>query len=94
MCGSSVYQLLMSCGIDPAVGSGGALKLGWEMEDKDVITIIALMLGFVILAAFTLWCALAHLLRMKPMLSPPGWEAISEDTMAALAAPTRAGSGY
>jgi hypothetical protein len=28
------------------------------MEDKDVITIIALMLGPAIVAALTLWCAL------------------------------------
>ena len=29
-----------------------------EMEGKDVLTIIALMLGPVIVAVFTLWCAL------------------------------------
>jgi hypothetical protein len=28
------------------------------METKDVVTIIALMLGPMIAAAFTLWCAL------------------------------------
>ena len=29
-----------------------------EMEGKDVLTMIALMLGPVIVAVFTLWCAL------------------------------------
>jgi hypothetical protein len=43
--------------IDGAVGSVWVLRAG-EMQQEDVITIIALMLGPAIAIAFGLWCAL------------------------------------
>jgi hypothetical protein len=45
-------RCLMKRGIDQAVGSGGAVRSGRKMGTKDVATIIALMLGPVIAAAF------------------------------------------
>ena len=45
------------------------------MEGKDVLTIIALMLGPVIVAVFTLWCAV-HQLPMPAVLES-NWNRIA-----------------